>query len=150
MRVCTKCKVAKSQKDFPISGGRIRARCKKCESIHRKRYYENNAVSIKQKAKTRYAQNINGIKESQTALRFKKLYNISLEDRKILFEVQQGRCKICSTHESELTKKLVVDHAHDTGAIRGLLCHKCNSGLGFFKDDIKLIGLAMAYLETKE
>ena len=44
-----------------------------------------------------------------------------------------GCCAICKTHQSKLGKTLEVDHDHDTGVIRGLLCHKCNVGLGYYE-----------------
>jgi hypothetical protein len=44
--------------------------------------------------------------------------------------------------------KIVVDHCHTTGAIRGLLCHNCNRALGLLKDDINVIKNAINYLES--
>ena len=55
---------------------------------------------------------------------------------------QAGLCAICSTD----TKFLVVDHDHESGEIRGLLCHSCNKGLGFFKDNINNLLKATNYL----
>lgn len=43
--------------------------------------------------------------------------------------------------------KLVVDHCHDTGIVRGLLCHNCNRALGLFKDKIEVLKNAIKYLE---
>lgn len=62
---------------------------------------------------------------------------------------QKGKCAICSTLHNPAEKKgrLYVDHDHKTGAIRGLLCGHCNSGLGYFEDDIDLLINAMEYLE---
>lgn len=54
---------------------------------------------------------------------------------------QGGACGICGT-----VGDLVIDHCHDTNAFRGLLCLKCNSGIGFLRDDYELCLLAMAYL----
>jgi len=46
-----------------------------------------------------------------------------------LYQAQQGCCKICDKHQSELTRTLAADHNHKTGIIRGLLCLACNSRL---------------------
>lgn len=54
-------------------------------------------------------------------------------------------CAIC--HKSQENRRLVIDHCHDTGKVRGVLCGTCNSGLGYFKDNIALIRKAIDYLE---
>ncbi len=46
--------------------------------------------------------------------------------------------------------KLDVDHNHDTGKVRGILCRSCNLALGMFKDDKRLVRIALAYLEFFE
>lgn len=56
---------------------------------------------------------------------------------------QDGRCAICGVAPDTL----VVDHCHDTGVTRGLLCRWCNLGLGMFKDDLKAMEQAHSYLE---
>lgn len=55
---------------------------------------------------------------------------------------RNGRCDICG----KIYDKLRVDHSHATGAVRGMLCNRCNSGLGFFLDDPNLFHSAIAYL----
>ena len=60
-----------------------------------------------------------------------------------LNELQSRRCAIC--HQ---VFKLSLDHDHRTDEIRGLLCNPCNSGLGFFKDDLKLLEAAANYLRN--
>lgn len=55
---------------------------------------------------------------------------------------QKGRCLICN-----LKKKLVIDHCHCTGIVRGLLCVFCNIGLGSFRDSPTALRNAAAYLE---
>lgn len=57
---------------------------------------------------------------------------------------QFGRCAICGQTPK---RGLVVDHDHETGDVRGLLCFSCNSGLGFFRDNIRLLAGAIVYLE---
>ena len=73
-------------------------------------------------------------------------YGITLEEYNELFELQEGKCLICGTHEKDVApgpfgiKRLCVDHDHNTGKIRGLLCNNCNSKLGWYeinKDNIK-------------
>jgi hypothetical protein len=74
-------------------------------------------------------------------------YGISTEEYERLYDLQLGRCGICLTPLTE-TKKIHVDHHHETGVVRGLLCNLCNPGLGFFQDDIHILERAVAYLRT--
>jgi len=62
---------------------------------------------------------------------------------------QDGKCKICKIHQSELTKSLSVDHNHSTGEARGLLCQKCNTLLGMAKDNLEILKSAIQYLGEK-
>jgi len=75
-------------------------------------------------------------------LRFKRDYGISLNELEIMKVAQDRRCAICKK-----AKQLVVDHNHDTGKIRGLLCHTCNRGLGLFSDSAEVLLKAAYYLE---
>lgn len=80
----------------------------------------------------------------------KMLYKISQQEYDVLFSLQKGCCILCNTPLSSLTKKsLSVDHNHKTGKVRGLLCTKCNSLLGFARDDIELLRRAIKYLGDK-
>jgi len=60
---------------------------------------------------------------------------------------QRGVCAICGRAGSPERGILDVDHCHDTGVVRGLLCTLCNRGLGQFKDDLGLVEKAAAYLK---
>lgn len=60
---------------------------------------------------------------------------------------QAGMCAICGDDLSKETKEVMVDHCHKTNRIRGLLCRRCNIGLGFFEDDIDRLKEAINYLE---
>ena len=63
-------------------------------------------------------------------------YGMSLEDYEQLLADQGGVCKICGGNRQP-QKALGVDHDHTTGAVRGLLCGKCNSALGFMEDSVE-------------
>lgn len=73
-------------------------------------------------------------------------YNITLEEYNELLYKQDNSCAICGEHESNLTKKMHVDHCHTTGKVRGLLCHSCNTGIGHLKEDKNIMLKAMEYL----
>jgi hypothetical protein len=75
-------------------------------------------------------------------------YGITLDGYNEMFLQQEGCCAVCKKHQSELDKALCVDHDHETGGVRGLLCFNCNAGLGNFKDNSTLLGYAISYLEN--
>lgn len=79
-----------------------------------------------------------------------KNYGITLDDYNDMFTSQNGCCKICKTHQSELPRSLAVDHCHETNKVRGLLCDKCNRGLGHFNDDIDLLTKAIKYIKQQK
>ena len=76
----------------------------------------------------------------------RRTYGIGLEKYNSLLSEQSGVCAICK-NECVSGKKLAVDHDHYTGEVRGLLCCKCNRGLGNFGDNIDLLKSAVLYLE---
>ncbi len=66
-------------------------------------------------------------------------------------EYEPFQCPICQKVTIPgLTSKIVLDHDHDTGKVRGWICDSCNTGLGRFKDDVSLLKSAISYLETKQ
>lgn len=80
----------------------------------------------------------------------KRVYGMSLEEYKELFDSQNGVCAICGEKAKggkTSTRELHIDHDHVTGRNRGLLCHKCNPGLGQFNDSIEMLEKAIAYLK---
>lgn len=80
-------------------------------------------------------------------------YNINYNDYLLMLQSQNNRCAICKQNETVLynkkgkIKRLAVDHCHETGKIRGLLCTKCNIALGKFKDNTALLEKSINYLE---
>lgn len=79
--------------------------------------------------------------------RLLKEYGISLADYIAMREGQGGVCAICQKKCPKNGDTLSVDHDHDTGYVRGLLCNTCNNALGRFKDDPELLRRALSYLE---
>lgn len=75
--------------------------------------------------------------------RMKNRYGITREEYEVRFAAQGGQCLICRENGE---MNLAVDHDHDTGQICGLLCQRCNAGLGQFKDKSELLLRAAAYL----
>lgn len=78
-------------------------------------------------------------------------YGISADEYDELLRKQGGVCAICSSEPlggSTSTRCLHVDHCHETGRIRGLLCSTCNTGLGLFKDSEELLWKAASYLTS--
>lgn len=71
-------------------------------------------------------------------------YRITQEERARHLAEANGCCRICTRSDVEL----VIDHSHATGAVRGMLCRRCNQGLGLFLDDSKLMRKAAGYLEN--
>lgn len=76
----------------------------------------------------------------------KRQYSMTLEDYNAMLLAQDNRCAICGTHKDKLKRILQVDHDHDTGKIRALLCNSCNGGLGLFRDSPILLRLAEQYI----
>jgi len=78
----------------------------------------------------------------------KRNYGIYLEDYKKMKEAQNNCCATCKRNESELKRSLMVDHCHDSGKIRGLLCDECNLSLGKIKDNIETLKNMILYLKN--
>lgn len=96
-------------------------------------------------AELRYRQtNENAIKY-QHEYRLKKLYGITENEYQELYRLQAGACKICSVM---VNNRLHIDHDHETGKVRGLLCGSCNRGIGMFKDNATLLRKAANYIDA--
>lgn len=79
----------------------------------------------------------------------RRLYGIAPSDYLALVERQGGVCAICRQPErTERNRLLTVDHCHQTGQVRGLLCSQCNRAIGLLGDDPKKIRAAAAYVES--
>ena len=85
-------------------------------------------------------------RNSQTAYYRKKNMGMTAETYSATLESQGFRCAVCGEHQDSLKRALSADHCHETGTIRGLLCGRCNMGLGYFLDSPALLAAAIEYL----
>src|ERR1035437_5998360 len=142
-RVKHKIKIKESNKQYNLKN-------KKEIDEHNKQY----RIEQKEEIKKRNEQwNINNKEYSKTYyknnkrnLHLKRKYNITQEQYNELFNKQNGKCAICGKHQSELKKALGIDHDHETGKNRGLLCDKCNLLLGHANDNVQVLTQAINYL----
>ena len=166
---CSKCKQNKDIACYdknPQQKSGLHPACKECDKDIRKRYrdkdikenpekrkkrasewHKNNKDAISERHRVYYQMKKN--KDSFRNRKYLKLYNISIDDYNDMFIHQSGKCVICGVHQSELNRRLHVDHCHETGKVRGLLCGKCNRGLGLFCDNTQLVSNALKYLEME-
>ena len=79
-------------------------------------------------------------------------YKITLADYEKMYLAQEGKCKICGGEGFLMAEhhkvRLVVDHCHSTGMVRGLLCHNCNRALGLLQDSVDSLQRALDYLKV--
>lgn len=87
-------------------------------------------------------------KKERKNCELKKAYGISLEQFNRMYEKQHGLCAICNKEIEG--KSCHTDHCHETGQVRGLLCSKCNRGIGNFNDNSSLLKRAADYIQGSE
>lgn len=130
---CYRCKehLPTSAFNSAKNGRGFQGYCRECSNAVRRQHYF-----------ARPAEDRRRIKKNQ---HLRALYGITLEEYERLAEAQQHLCAICSNAEPHFGF-LAVDHDHETGAIRGLLCGPCNLGIGQLGDDPQRLEAAAAYL----
>lgn len=77
-------------------------------------------------------------------------YGITIEMYDAIYESQGGKCKICGTTKPRGRGGFHVDHCHQTGIVRGLLCAACNMMLGLIKDNKETLMNAIEYLAAND
>jgi len=78
----------------------------------------------------------------------KNRYGITFAEKNCMIENQKGKCLICG-NKFKNSRDKQLDHCHRTNKVRGVLCVRCNTGLGFFDDNIETLQKAIKYLEKK-
>lgn len=130
-KICSRCELEKPLTEFWLKRGKPRADCRSCASA----YYKNKYTPEQERIRT-----INR-------------HGLSQEEYLNLLGFQGGRCAICG-FVPEKIHNLYIDHDHECcpgqyscgECVRGLLCQKCNTGLGMFSDDLKNLQSAVVYL----
>jgi len=131
MKVCTNCNELKPLSEYHKNGkrsGQVKedAQCKECASSRRKQYRLNNKEKIRAENKRRNP-------------------GWDIDRYNEYLELQEGKCAICNTTEPGLSD-WCCDHCHNSDRPRGLLCVRCNAGLGYFKDNPEYLQSAIDYL----
>lgn len=145
LKFCPECKTDKPEVEFPIRNtGKPYAYCKPCNAERTRRW---NALNKERKAATNAAwaeANKERVRKAQRAKHFRSKYGLTIEclDRKLAH--QGSRCAICSQEIDHQT--LCVDHCHNSGVVRDLLCNLCNISLAPIERE-GFLEKALAYLE---
>ena len=80
--------------------------------------------------------------------KLKSTYGITMAEFDRLLASQGGRCAVCRTDDPGGRGHFHVDHCHQTGAVRGILCHRCNTGIGLLGDNLGSLLAAVEYLSA--
>ena len=137
---CKKCDIEKHLSDFYPTATGHRHVCKACCTAASVQYQKKNP-------------------EGQRWKQLKHKYGLTKEQWCSMLNAQDSKCACCDVKlHTEAIKRgskrpsnqAVVDHCHETGAIRGILCHSCNVALGHVKDDITILHKAIKYLENSK
>lgn len=113
--------------------------CKTCIAAERRAHYARNAEDLKKRRRDRY----DPARRREVTL---QSYGLSVAEFDALLEEQGNKCAVCSSEDPGPKGRFVVDHDHETGRVRGLLCHYCNVGIGHFSDDPERLIAAWTYL----
>ena len=155
MKRCSKCRVEKDEGEFHKSAATpdgLYRYCKPCEKEKARVRYLRTRDYVISRVKTWNREHVAQRKKWKEQYRNSDLYlarrvakyDIRPDEYKQLREVQKNKCSICFRPFGEDTPN--IDHDHNTGKVRGLLCTACNMALGGFGDSIELLSRAIEYL----
>jgi hypothetical protein len=108
---------------------------------------EERAKYLAEKKKRREEQEAKKKRVDSRWLAIYSMYGLTREQWQVIYNKQNGSCAICGKSQDKLGYKLQIDYDHVTGKVRGLLCKKCNLGIGMFGEDVENINKAIMYLE---
>jgi hypothetical protein len=121
---------------------RFQSSCKTCSGKYARQWIKRNLESELARRRRYYAENREHLKEAFERGRLKRKYGLTREEVAEMRNSQGGVCAICLKNEAA-----AIDHDHETGAVRALLCNSCNSILGFAGESPRILRQAALYLE---
>lgn len=135
-RHCLGCGEIKPWQEFNSKAGRGGVPASKCHPCRAKESREHRQ------------NNLDKFLKKELTFRLKQKYGMTISDYTTMLSAQDNKCKICLSGSSYKKSGLfVVDHSHESGVVRGLLCTRCNSALGMFGDEPERLRLAAKYIE---
>ena len=148
-KACTMCGKTKPLEDFVRNRNYFDGHnhiCKACLYAQRKTYGESreNKDKLNEAQKRRYWADQERALDRHLTMRLR----VPAGTYAKLLKLQGGRCAICGRTENCGKRRFAVDHCHDTGAVRGLLCTPCNQAIGQLQDLPELLRKAADYIET--
>lgn len=154
IRTCTACGeqkyLTKFHKDKRSSDGRV-AQCVDCVALRVAKYRNENKKQVLAKARECYARNKHKYRKNRRRWHLENSYGITPEEFEEMVVACGNKCELCGARgQDQHYGVLVVDHNPLTGVVRGLLCRKCNTGLGHFNANIELLAKAIVYLQEVE
>lgn len=133
---CSNCNFNRTLSCFSLSSKEadgLHSWCKKCNNEYQYKRYHDTPIEVRQERTRRK-------KDQLKVNRLMTRYGLTPDMIAELSKQQNYQCLICDCPIE------VVDHDHKTGKFRGLLCRRCNNGLGFFRDNIEFLQNAIKYL----
>jgi len=136
LKECSKCKELKELHEFytkrrkelyPASNAGVSSDCRECFKESRRKFNRKYPEKVRERD-------------------LKGKYGIDLNKYNAMFAEQQGLCAGCNRHQSEFERVFAVDHNHDTGQVRGLLCSPCNVALGMLEENINTLQSLIKYI----
>ncbi len=153
---CPTCNQEKSLLDFTKNKRRRDGfdwQCRACCHVSYKKRYAATKEEWKKQSQRWRSQNKQRIQEVQWRSEKKRRYGITEDQWHLLLEEQDGQCPICRISLRKYGRGInvgVVDHDHETGSIRGLLCGHCNRALGLLNDSLEQLDRAISYLQKSK
>lgn len=150
MKTCSRCKQNKELSEFSKDSSTkdgLRANCRICNRAYWKTYGATHRDVLKARSKARRLKSPEKVRTEFRKSYLKTQYGLTAAGHDAIRERQGNKCGCCGDVFRPERNQVAVDHCHKTGVVRGLLCSRCNLGLGHFLDSSLRLRLAAGYLD---